>query len=84
MAPPELKEIGYGALANCRSLRRVELNEGLTRVGKKGQEFDFDDGWQHYPGVFQNSGIEVITLPSTLIEIGENTFRDSGVKIIYL
>ena len=39
------------------------LNEGLKVLG--------DDG---YPGVFQDSGIENIEMPSTLRKLGNNLF----------
>lgn len=50
------------------------LNEGLTLLGKYDKRIDMTG--VHYYGVFQESGLEEITLPSTLKEIGDNAFRD--------
>ena len=50
------------------------LNEGLKVLADK-------DGF----GVFQNTGIEEVTLPSTLRKIGKLTFnRCSSLKTVYV
>lgn len=40
----------------------MKLNEGLESIGGEGE------------GVFENSGVEEIYIPSSLREIGDNTF----------
>lgn len=81
LAPPGLKEIECGAFKNCKSLRRVELNEGLVNIG---HTWLSDDNFIFSDGAFQGSGIQEITLPSTLVEINENTFISSDVKKVYM
>ena len=61
------KKIDRQAFQNCASLTNVVLNEGLTTLGKGG----VDQG-----EVFRNSGLQTINFPSTLTEIGHNTFYD--------
>lgn len=72
IAPPGLKEIERGAFMNCKSLTNVVLNEGLTTLG----EHDiYSDGYSEKTcGVFQESGLEEITLPNTLTIIGRSAF----------
>ena len=60
VAPESLKTIGDGAFADCKSLQKVTLNEGLKSISGV--------------GVFQNSGLETICIPSTLREINVNIF----------
>ena len=79
-----MKEIRHGAFCKCKSLRRVTLNEGLEKLGRKGAYYDDDGHCKYYQGVFEESGLEEITLPSTLTEIGETTFKDTSVKAVYV
>ena len=58
---------------NCKSLKRVVLNEGLTTLGREDEVEENSDG-THYNGVFEGSWLKEITLPSTLEKIGDNTF----------
>ena len=60
VAPESLRTIRDGAFADCKSLQTVTLNEGLKSISGV--------------GVFQNSGLKMIRIPSTLREIGLNTF----------
>ena len=80
IAPPGLKEIDGGAFYLCGNLKRVVLNEGLEALNSYHTCY--------YPfcyGVFQGSGIEEITLPSTLKKIGSLTFRYCNkLKTIYV
>ena len=72
-APPELRLIADTAFENCRYLRQVTLNKGLETLGR-------------YDGmVFQNTGIEEITLPKTLKEVGSFAFVGArGLGAIYV
>ena len=58
IAPQSLKEIYGTAFYCCKSLKRVVLNEGLETLSN-----------YYSGGVFENSGIEEIRLPSTLKKI---------------
>ena len=49
------------------------LNEGLGRLGIN-DEVRNEDGDLGWYGVFMNSGLEEITFPSTVLEIGEHAF----------
>lgn len=62
VSPPCLRKIAAGAFSGCMCLRTVRLNEGVQVL---------EDGWL---GVFQNSGIEEVYIPSTLKYVGSNTF----------
>lgn len=54
------------------------LNEGL-------EELEDCDGGGDYYGVFENSGIKEITLPSTLKRVGKCTFKGCGnLRTIYV
>ena len=84
IAPPELKEIECGAFEYCENLKRVVLNEGLGRLGinDEGRNEDGDLGWC---GVFMNSGLEEITFPSTVLEIGEHAFADcDSLRVVWV
>lgn len=73
LAPPSLRQIGPGAFAYCTRLKRVELNEGLERIGV---EDDRPDSRRSYCDrmVFQNSAIRELTIPSTVREVGDDAF----------
>ena len=57
--PKSLKKIEAGAFVYCYSLQTINLNEGLQSIG------DY---------AFQNTGIQSITIPSTLKTIGQTIF----------
>ena len=54
-----LNKIGYGAFSNCQSLRNVVIGEGVTTIEN---------------GVFERSGIKKITLPDSVVTLGESVF----------
>lgn len=68
--PLSVREICAGAFSSCRALERVRLNEGLkvlgTDVGNSGSE----------RGVFEDSGVRSVELPSTLLEIKDRAFAN--------
>lgn len=63
--PSGVREVGGDAFCDCRNLAKVQLNEGLEALGS----CEADQG-----GIFSCSGVQNITLPSTLREIGPYTF----------
>ena len=68
--PSTLKRIEKEMFESCRSLRRVEISNGVEYIGKY---------------CFMDSGIEEITLPSTLKELDEKAFSGcSNLKTIWV
>ena len=54
-----MRALEEGTFYGCWDLRRVEVPNGLERIGKQ---------------CFEYSGIEEVTLPGALREIGEDAF----------
>ena len=70
--PLSTKIIGGFAFAECKCLRKVQLNEGLDVLGAEG---NFSQ--RIFKGhVFQGSALSEITIPSTLKAIEIGTFLD--------
>lgn len=69
--PESVREVGAEAFQYCNCLETVQLNEGLERLGEKEtiNEREFEGG------VFVNSAIENIRLPSTLRRIEAEMFE---------
>lgn len=57
--PRELKAIGLGAFAGCKSLRSVMLSTGLTSIGAY---------------AFSGSGLTQISVPASVVEMGGGAF----------
>ena len=68
--PVSLRTIAQGAFHKCENLKTVKFSEGLEVLGT--DEYD-DDGGMWY-GVFQESSIEHVELPSTLKRIEYSAF----------
>lgn len=66
---PSLRKIGNMAFYRCERLRYVVLNEGLEAVGEENEKSNDN-------GAFEFSGIKEIVLPSTLVQLGKDTFKD--------
>lgn len=66
VAPSSLERIDQGAFCGCRNLRRVELNEGLRYLGST---------WGCGVGVFENTALKEIKVPSTVTTLGRQTFE---------
>lgn len=64
--------MGAGAFAKCKQLRRVLLNEGLEKLGSE----EAVNGSSYRGGVFAESAVERVQMPSTLAEIPERTFDE--------
>lgn len=72
-----MRIIKQGAFYGCKSLRTAVLNEGLEVLGTDERELQ--------KGVFENSALESITLPSTLRRIEYAAFYGcKGIKFIQL
>ncbi len=54
-----LDTIGYGAFSDCLNLRNVVIGEGVTTLENR---------------VFERSGIKKITLPDSVVTLGESVF----------
>ena len=65
-----IKEVGAEAFYYCQSLKRVELNEGLEKLGAA--EYLYEELYEGE--VFEKTAIENIRIPSTLRRIEQNTF----------
>lgn len=70
MLPASLRVIAQGALSECKNLKSVKFGEGLEVLGT---DEHMDDG-QTWSGVFEESAVESVELPSTLKRIEYNAF----------
>ena len=70
--PASLRVLTQGAFTKCACLRTVRFGAGLEVLGT--DEY-LANGGTHY-GVFQESGVERVELPSTLRRIEYNTFKN--------
>ena len=82
-APASLREIRAGAFAECPALRTVTLSEGLVSLGPQPvaqRRYDQRTPGNYWGsevvGVFEGSGLEEISLPTTLTQVHESTFRN--------
>ena len=57
--PSALKKTGYSTFKDCKSLKHITLPDGMEVIEKN---------------CFSKSGIEEITIPSTVTEIAEDAF----------
>ena len=67
--PKALRTVHQGAFYKCEHLREVQLNDGLEVLGS-----DERPNGMCLNGVFEESGLENIKLPSTLKVVEANTF----------
>ncbi len=72
--PGNIKNVPYGAFADCFNLTHVELEEGVESIGTR-----TEDG-----RVFLGCPIESINFPSTLKYIGSNCFRENCLEEVVL
>lgn len=70
--PSSVRIIHQGAFCWCKNLKNAVLNEGLESLGTK----EYQNAGEYSAGVFENSAVESIELPSTLRSIEFSTFRD--------
>lgn len=68
--PASVRTVAQAAFARCENLKSATLNEGLKVLGT--EEYSKEN---LYYGVFQESPVEHVRLPSTLTRIGYNAFK---------
>ena len=69
--PKSVKKIHQSAFCKCQQLKEAVLNEGLETLGADEQNFD----GKQWCGVFQESALESVKLPSTLRRIEYSAFQ---------
>ena len=74
-APASLRVLAHGAFRGCKRLRRAELNEGLETLGTQGKTGC---------GVFADSGLDELRLPSTLRRIESGALQYCRVRTVSL
>ena len=75
VAPASLRVLAHGAFRGCKRLRRAELNEGLETLGTQGETGC---------GVFADSGLEELRLPSTLRRIESGALQYCRARTVSL
>ena len=71
-APEQLRTIEQAAFADCENLEVVGLNKGIESIGPASvarEELDLK-------GVFENSAVQTITVPATVMKIQRRAFKD--------
>ena len=63
--PGSVTQIGTYAFANCQSLKKATINEGVKKIGKD---------------AFSCTALEEITIPSTVTKLGKNAFRRESME----
>ena len=71
MLPASVKTVCQGAFARCTKLTHAILDEGLEVLGAK----ECTTGRKMIEGVFQQSALEFVELPSTLKRIEQSAFK---------
>ena len=70
--PASLRTVAQTAFYKCKSLKTVKLNEGLEVLGT--EEHPDGDSNRMWYGVFEESAVESVELPSTLKKIEYRAF----------
>ena len=70
VTPPSVRTIRQGAFCKCPCIQSVTLNEGLEVLGTD----EHPDGTTHF-GVFEESLMRSVKLPSTLKRIEYSAFK---------
>ena len=70
--PASLRTVAQAAFAKCENLKTVKFSEGLEVLG----EDEYDDDGNMWFGVFEDSSVESVELPSTLKRIEYCAFQD--------
>ena len=69
--PASLRTVSQAAFAKCKSLKTVKFNAGLEVLGTD----EYVENGELYYGVFEESSIEHVELPSTLRRIEYSAFE---------
>lgn len=72
--PQTLRTIEENTFTSCRNLKRVEFEEGIQFLGRDEED---SDSWTQ---LFLFSGVEEVTLSSTLKEITEFRLGGEGLR----
>ena len=70
--PPSLRTVAQGAFCMCKGLRTAKLNEGLEALGTD----EYQEEGKMWCGVFEESALEEVALPSTLRKIEYRAFEN--------
>ena len=70
--PKSMRIIRQSAFCKCQSLKKAVLNEGLETLGTS----EYTGEGKPWCGVFQESALESVKLPSTLRRIEYSAFQD--------
>ena len=70
--PTSVRKIFQGAFYKCENLKTVKFNEGLEVLGTD----EYSDDGKTYFGVFEESAVERVELPSTLRRIEYRVFEN--------
>lgn len=88
--PNSVTQLGEGVFQGCSSLSQVRLSENLKTLPtstfdgcKALTEFDFAGITEIGSEAFQNTGIQILDLPTTVKTLGESAFAHSALQEIW-
>lgn len=88
--PNSVTQLGEGVFQGCSSLSQVRLSENLKTLPtstfdgcKALTEFDFAGVTEIGEEAFQNTGIQILDLPTTVKTLGESAFAHSALQEIW-
>ena len=88
--PNSVTQLGEGVFQGCSSLSQVRLSENLKTLPtstfdgcKALTEFDFAGITEIGEAAFQNTGIQILDLPTTVKTLGESAFAHSALQEIW-
>lgn len=88
--PNSVTQLGEGVFQGCSSLSQVRLSENLKTLStstfdgcKALTEFDFAGITEIGEEAFQNTGIQILDLPTTVKTLGESAFAHSALQEIW-
>lgn len=88
--PNSVTQLGEGVFQDCSSLSQVRLSENLKTLPtstfdgcKALTEFDFAGITEIGSEAFQNTGIQILDLPTTVKTLGESAFAHSALQEIW-
>ena len=88
--PNSVTQLGEGVFQGCSSLSQVRLSENLKTLPTSTfdgctalTEFDFAGITEIGSEAFQNTGIQILDLPTTVKTLGESAFAHSALQEIW-